>query len=88
MSYGLYVFHALALKTAEQAIQLRLPEGVIPEAVRIIFTAGLTVAIAVVSYRWLETPFLRLKGKFSYVRSVTVATEMEAVSARQEALAG
>jgi peptidoglycan/LPS O-acetylase OafA/YrhL len=30
---------------------------------------GATVAISAVSYRWFETPFLRLKTRYQYIRS-------------------
>jgi peptidoglycan/LPS O-acetylase OafA/YrhL len=48
ISYGLYVFHAAAIHIVPSPI-LALP---------------LTVAIAALSYRYLESPFLRLKHRF------------------------
>jgi peptidoglycan/LPS O-acetylase OafA/YrhL len=30
---------------------------------------ALTVALAAASYRWLESPFLRLKERFAHVQS-------------------
>jgi peptidoglycan/LPS O-acetylase OafA/YrhL len=48
ISYGLYVFHTAAIRVVPSPI-LALP---------------LTIAIAAVSYRYLESPFLRLKDRF------------------------
>ena len=30
---------------------------------------GATIAISAISYRWFETPFLRLKARYQYIRS-------------------
>jgi len=49
ISYGLYVFHAAAIRIAPSPV-LSLP---------------LTIAIAALSYRFLESPFLRLKDRFA-----------------------
>jgi peptidoglycan/LPS O-acetylase OafA/YrhL len=48
ISYGLYVFHAAVIRVVSSPI-LALP---------------LTIAIAALSYRYLESPFLRLKDQF------------------------
>ena len=66
ISYGLYVFHLLALALVTQLIltpQLGIKfsfEG------RLIAAFLLTVVFAAASYRWLEQPFLKLKRRFSY----------------------
>jgi peptidoglycan/LPS O-acetylase OafA/YrhL len=49
ISYGLYVFHAAVIRLVPSLI-LALP---------------LTIAIAALSYRFLESPFLRLKDRFA-----------------------
>lgn len=59
ISYGLYVFHCTALIFARAAV----PGLAIPVA------AVLTVTLAFASYRWLETPFLRLKKRFEHLSS-------------------
>ena len=51
ISYGLYVFHAAAIRIAPSPV-LALP---------------LTVALAALSYRYLESPFLRLKDRFAHI---------------------
>lgn len=62
ISYGLYVYHELALLI----IQRWFPEhGASPAQMmaRFFFGLALTVPMAAVSYRWLELPFLRLKRR-------------------------
>jgi peptidoglycan/LPS O-acetylase OafA/YrhL len=72
ISYGLYVFHLLGLrlpytlsarlhgspKIAAALLTLRIP-----------LALALTVAIACLSYRFFETPFLRMKERFTFVQS-------------------
>ena len=51
ISYGLYVFHAAVIRLVPSPL-LALP---------------LTIGVAAVSYRYLESPFLRLKNRFTHV---------------------
>jgi peptidoglycan/LPS O-acetylase OafA/YrhL len=67
ISYGLYVFHALAIEFARAFFD---------PAHRLTYFAAstvlaflLTVAAAVVSYHFLESPFLRLKTRFEIVHT-------------------
>jgi peptidoglycan/LPS O-acetylase OafA/YrhL len=68
ISYGLYVFHVLAL---------RISDNIVPDqraslaryGLRVFVALALTVTMAAISYRWLETPFLQLKQRFTYVLS-------------------
>jgi peptidoglycan/LPS O-acetylase OafA/YrhL len=66
ISYGLYVIHEFAHLLARQIFPAASP-------MRVLMQSGLSLAITVVlaaaSYRWLETPFLRLKERHAYVRS-------------------
>lgn len=67
ISYGLYVFHGGALLCALAVLNSRGPwiEWIaIPS-----LTLTMTIAIAATSYRWLESPFLRLKSRFQHVAS-------------------
>ncbi len=61
ISYGLYVFHAAALYVTERLFH-DVPR-------RAGFGLALTVALATLSYYALELPFLRLKERFTHVRS-------------------
>jgi peptidoglycan/LPS O-acetylase OafA/YrhL len=61
ISYGLYVYHLAALYVAEKLF---------PASIRTVaFAFALTVAASIVSYHLLEAPFLRLKERFTHVRS-------------------
>ena len=68
ISYGLYVYHVLALRLIGLALG-----GKAGTPARFLFYwfGGLilTIVLASASYRWLESPFLRLKEKFATVRS-------------------
>ncbi len=68
ISYGLYVYHFFALYLLGRALH-----GRTGTAARYgIYWAGglaLTIALASLSYRFLETPFLRMKERYSFVNS-------------------
>lgn len=67
ISYGLYVYHLLAIEFAHSLLaSLNGLPFVIASAVVAIL---LTVAIAVLSYAFLESPFLRIKRRFEIVHS-------------------
>jgi len=61
ISYGLYVFHVLAIGLV--SAQGSLGSLQIPAAF------ALTVVLALISYQWLERPFLKLKERFAAVPS-------------------
>ena len=68
ISYGLYVFHSLCLYLSAHLL------GGYPRNLRqfIVFWCvglALTIAFAAVSYKFLESPFLRLKERFAYITS-------------------
>lgn len=60
-SYGLYVFHTLA-NTISYVITDNLLYSVL-------ISFPLTIILAVLSYRFIETPFLKLKSKFEIINS-------------------
>jgi peptidoglycan/LPS O-acetylase OafA/YrhL len=65
ISYGLYVFHDLSLQLC-----LRLSRHLgLPTGFRAVGAAALTLALAMFSYRFFETPFLLLKDRFALVRT-------------------
>jgi peptidoglycan/LPS O-acetylase OafA/YrhL len=61
ISYGLYVFHMLAIRTA----QLFHSGGTATRVLAFVLTIGL----AALSYQFLERPFLQLKERFTIIRS-------------------
>lgn len=80
VSYGLYVFHRLcqhiALRLLPAGARSEVWTGRLQTALRdSAVVAGallLTIALAFLSYRFLEGPFLKLKERFSFVRSRAV----------------
>ena len=72
ISYGLYVFHVLWLSLIRDALQ-HLPGGRLSSLAfqMIVMAIALpaTVLTGVLSYQYLESPFLRLKKRFTFVRS-------------------
>ena len=66
ISYGLYVIHELAHLLAKQIFPAASPLMVVGQSG---ISLAITIALAAASYRWLETPFLRLKEKFAHVQS-------------------
>jgi len=80
ISFGLYVFHETAFLIADKV--QKHTAGYVPStglwpaqdsltllALNKIFALGLTVLLAVSSYHFWEAPFLRLKERFTWVRS-------------------
>jgi peptidoglycan/LPS O-acetylase OafA/YrhL len=61
ISYGLYVFHLLALDLTKVGLDRMI--GTCPWALRGAIALPLTIVLAAASYRWLELPFLRLKNR-------------------------
>ena len=69
ISYGLYVFHMLALHIMDKLLfGTRLAEGWVV-ALRCAGAMGITILIASASYRYFETPFLKLKRRHEVIAS-------------------
>jgi peptidoglycan/LPS O-acetylase OafA/YrhL len=66
ISYGLYVVHEFAHFCAVRLVHASTPGAVLVQSV---VGLALTILIAAASYRWLESPFLKLKERFAYVQS-------------------
>lgn len=70
-TYGLYVLHPLAMLAHTMTLQwLRMSSQSLGVALCVaLSTAGLSVALAYVSYRFYERPFLGMKQRFARVPS-------------------
>lgn len=68
ISYGLYVFHVLGLLISDHTVPDQTA-SLWRYALRVGIALAATIAMAAVSYRWLETPFLSLKQRFTHVLS-------------------
>jgi peptidoglycan/LPS O-acetylase OafA/YrhL len=66
ISYGLYVFHVAAIRLVQIAIPSLGGPGVL------LLAFALTIAAASLSYRYLESPFLRVKDRFAKVHTRAV----------------
>jgi peptidoglycan/LPS O-acetylase OafA/YrhL len=71
ISYGLYVFHVLALMCSDYMVA-GFTTSRARFALHELLALGLTVALACASYSCLELPFLRLKQRFTHVPSRSV----------------
>lgn len=80
ISYGLYVFHLWGLSIASRLPLLRVPADALTSRsqearllLQWIVAMALTTLFAALSYRFVETPFLRLKKRLSVVLSQPAA---------------
>lgn len=70
ISFGLYVFHSVVLLLLRDAIGDKISHGT--RLTELCLGLPVTIAIAHISYRLFETPFLKLKERFEIVKSRTV----------------
>ena len=68
ISYGLYVFHVLGLLISDYTVPDQTA-NLFRYALRVLVALAATITMSAVSYRWLETPFLSLKQRFTHVLS-------------------
>lgn len=66
ISYGLYVYHMAGVLIAEHILRTNSAGGHRGAA---LLGLLLTIALSAISYRWFESPFLRLKDRFAVIRS-------------------
>jgi len=67
ISYGLYVYHFAAIMFVDRVFDVQL--GIAHLLLRPLLALGLTILAAVLSYTYLESPFLKLKRRYTYVAS-------------------
>jgi peptidoglycan/LPS O-acetylase OafA/YrhL len=68
ISYGLYVFHILGLLISDHVVHDQTA-SLFRYALRVGVALAATIVMAAISFRWLETPFLSLKQRFTHVLS-------------------
>jgi peptidoglycan/LPS O-acetylase OafA/YrhL len=68
ISYGLYVFHVLGLMISDYTVRDQTA-SLGRYILRVSVALATTVGLAAASYRWLETPFLQIKQRFTHVLS-------------------
>ena len=82
ISFGLYVYHMFAIYIAEHlSIELLkltrvsyFPLSVLLSAgLKLALPFGLTILMAAISYRYLETPFLKMKKRHSVIESQPIS---------------
>ena len=78
VSFGLYVYHIFAIKLVNLlpithlvsiVTSIYLPRLFLIQALHIGLALGLTVLMAAFSYRYLETPFLKMKKRHAAIES-------------------
>lgn len=72
ISYGLYIWHLLALVLAVKLLHRPIPfvgDWIESSTFAAVCALGLTMAISAASYRLLEMPFLKLKSRFAMIPS-------------------
>lgn len=82
ISYGLYIVHSfiffLVYEQALPHLRHAFPGLALPAALRngfwTLIVLGLSIAVASLSYRYFEQPFLRLKKRFTFIASREAAT--------------
>jgi peptidoglycan/LPS O-acetylase OafA/YrhL len=67
ISYGLYVYHLTCIRITDRLLDVRW--GLAGRTLRVAAALGITIIVAAISYRFLETPFLNLKRRFTHVAS-------------------
>jgi len=71
ISYGLYVYHFVGLELARNLTNAYVSDErlLVYPATVLLLSLGITVAISMISYQFLERPFLRLKERFTFIKS-------------------
>jgi peptidoglycan/LPS O-acetylase OafA/YrhL len=67
-SYGLYLFHLLSLDVVAYTLYRvpQLPSGLV---LSFIYCLTFTIVVSIISYKFIETPFLKLKRRFEIIKS-------------------
>lgn len=66
VSYGLYVFHSTVIYFLADFLLKNLPSGKVSYSLMIFTILTVSFAVATLSYKYFELPFLRLASKFRF----------------------
>ena len=71
ISYGLYVYHVASIWLAKKITEtLVSPDRLLVYPLSVLLIAlTITILVSMLSYQYLEKPFLRLKERFTYIKS-------------------
>jgi peptidoglycan/LPS O-acetylase OafA/YrhL len=71
ISYGLYVYHLIALQISSSIIDVFVsPDQLVVYPIAVVAsTLIMTILISALSYQFLEKPFLRMKDRFTFIHS-------------------
>ena len=75
VSYGMYMFNTLVIDCLEPIFHRLGPHHPL---LQFPIAAALTILVAGLSYRFLETPFLRLKERFSRLQPAKAPLDLTA----------
>jgi len=70
MSYGFYVFHDIPHIAYQDAVHYLIANNRHMTAIVAVFAMGMTLILSYLSYKYFESPFLRLKDRFTVSQSV------------------
>jgi len=72
ISYGIYIYHGMLAPVFKEYIYFNLRDyvqnGILASVIYVIICTGISILVAWISWRLLESPFLRLKSRFEYQR--------------------
>jgi peptidoglycan/LPS O-acetylase OafA/YrhL len=69
ISFGIYVYHMLVITLVAKLLVTAFPDAVIPTPAIMAIVVASTIAIAGLSYRFFESPFLRFKHSLERVKT-------------------
>ena len=72
ISYGLYVFHVWVLLWVGGALSVLHLPGSVAYPLKIVLSIAFDICLAHLSYQLFESPFLKLKSRFEFVKSRAV----------------
>lgn len=65
MSYGFYMYHLVVMYVLCRLVAAFLPTGYYLIPLYFVVSLLITLLISYISFKWIETPFLKLKARFS-----------------------